>query len=54
VSGRVRGQPAGLGQAKVGVAFVAEEGVVAADMLVLLGGVCGVPVVVGEFLLGAG
>jgi hypothetical protein len=38
----------------VGVAFVAEEDVAAADVLVLLGGACGVPVVAGEFLVGAG
>jgi hypothetical protein len=54
VSGRVRRQPAGLGQAKVGVAFVAEEDVAAADVFVLVGRVCGVPVVAGEFVVGAG
>jgi hypothetical protein len=40
--------------AEVGVAFVAEEDVAAADVLVLVGGVGGVPVVAGEFVVGAG
>jgi hypothetical protein len=40
--------------AEVGIAFVAEEDVSAADVFVLVGGVCGVPVVAGEFLVGAG
>jgi hypothetical protein len=39
--------------AEVGVAFVAEEDVAAADVLVLVSGVCGVPVVAGEFVVGA-
>ena len=38
----------------VGVAFVAEEDVSAADVFVLPGGVCRVPVVAGEFVVGAG
>jgi len=37
----------------VGVAFVAEEDVASADVLVLVGGVCGVPVVACEFVIGA-
>jgi hypothetical protein len=40
--------------AEVGVTFVAEEDVSAADVFVLLGGVGGVPVVAGEFVVGAG
>jgi hypothetical protein len=38
----------------VGVAFVAEEDVAAADVFVLIGGARGVPVVAGEFVVGAG
>jgi hypothetical protein len=38
----------------VGVAFVAEEDVATGDVFVLVGGVCGVPVVAGEFVVGAG
>jgi hypothetical protein len=53
VSGRVGREPAGLAVAEVGIAFVAEEDVSAADVFVLVGGVCGVPVVAGEFLVGA-
>jgi len=37
----------------VDVAFVAEEDAPAADVLVLLGGVAGVPAVAGQFLVGA-
>jgi hypothetical protein len=53
-SGWIRGQSAGFGLAEVGVAFVAEEDVSAPDVFVLVGGVGGVPVVAGEFLVGAG
>ena len=54
-----RGVRAGKGQAScfelsvVDVAFVAEQDAPAADVLVLLSGVTGVPAVAGEFLVGA-
>ena len=54
VFGREGWQPAGFGLAEVGIAFVAEEDVSAPDVFVLVGGVGGVPVVAGEFLVGAG
>ena len=53
VSGWVWGQSAGVELAEVGVAFVAEEDVAAADVLVLVSGVGGVPVVAGEFVVSA-
>jgi hypothetical protein len=37
----------------MGVAFVAEEDVAAANVFVLVRGVYGVPLVVGEFVVGA-
>jgi hypothetical protein len=54
VSGRVRGQASRFEVSAVDVAFVAEEDVPAASVLVRRGGVVGVPAVAGEFLVGAG